>query len=134
MAAEVNVPSDFFPAKSYLIGNIITSTPWFVALELASWDQLLYSHDDTRIRISAINSTLDPVSYAQAISNISDETYFARSMVIDHELLSKTDSDQLFVMDPLTPFSVCSIPAGRQIGLKAYHLSKIWGINISILP
>ena len=29
MAAEVNVPSDFFPAKSYLIDNIITSTPHF---------------------------------------------------------------------------------------------------------
>ena len=32
MAAEVNVPSDFFPAESYLIDNIITSNPQFSAL------------------------------------------------------------------------------------------------------
>ena len=27
MAAEFNVPSDFFPSESYLIDNIITSNP-----------------------------------------------------------------------------------------------------------
>ena len=55
---------------------------------------MLYSQDDTYIRLSAINADLDPVSYAQAIINIADETDFARSMVLSHELLSKTDSDQ----------------------------------------
>ena len=42
-------------------------------------------------------------------SNISDETDFARSMGLVHEFLSKTDLDQLFVMEPLTPLSVHSI-------------------------
>ena len=32
MAAEVNVPSDFFPAESYMIDNIITSTYCFATL------------------------------------------------------------------------------------------------------
>ena len=32
MAAEVNVPSDFFPSKSDLIDNIITSTPLFATM------------------------------------------------------------------------------------------------------
>ena len=32
MAAEVNVPSNFFPDESYLIDNIITSTPRFATL------------------------------------------------------------------------------------------------------
>ena len=91
---------------------------------------MLYYQDDTHIWLSAIYADLDPVSYAQAISNISDETYFARSMVIDHELLSKTDSDQLFVMDPLTPLSVYPITSGRKTDIKASHLSKIWGIDI----
>ena len=49
MAAEVNVPSDFFPAESYMIDNIITSTPHFATLERSPWDQLIYSQDDTRI-------------------------------------------------------------------------------------
>ena len=35
MAAEVNVPSNFLPAESYMIDNIITSTPCFVTLERA---------------------------------------------------------------------------------------------------
>ena len=39
MAAEVNVPSDFFPAESYLIDNIINSIPRFATLERAPWDQ-----------------------------------------------------------------------------------------------
>ena len=130
MAAEVNVLFDFFPAKSYLIDNIITSTPCFATLERAPWDQLLYSQDDTRIWLSSIDSDLDPVSYGQAISNIADEADFARSMRLAHELLNKTDSDQLFVMEPLTPLYVHSITAGRQTGVKASHLSKIWGIDI----
>ena len=33
MEAEVNVPSEFFPAESYIIDNIITSTPRFATLE-----------------------------------------------------------------------------------------------------
>ena len=78
----------------------------------------------------AINASLYPVSYDQAISNISDETDFARSMGLAHELLNKTDSDQLFVIDPLTPLSVHSISTGRQKGVKASHLFKIWGIDI----
>ena len=52
MAAEVNVLSDFFPVKSYMIDNIITSTPRFATLECAPWDQLLYSLNDTCIRMS----------------------------------------------------------------------------------
>ena len=80
MAAEVNVPSDFFPAKSYPIDNIITSVPRFATMERTPWDQLIYSQDDTRIWLSAINAALDTVSYSQAIRNIADETDFARSM------------------------------------------------------
>ena len=49
MAAEVNVPSDFFPDKSYLIDNIITSIPRFATLERSPWDKLLYSQADTCI-------------------------------------------------------------------------------------
>ena len=41
--------------------------------------------------MSAIDAALDPVSYAQDISNIADETDFARSMGLAHELLSKND-------------------------------------------
>ena len=130
MTAEVNVKSDFLPAESDLIDNIITSTPRFATLERAPWDQLLYSQVDTRICLSKIDAALEPVSYAQAISNIADETDFAHSMGLAHELLSKTDLDQLFVMDPLTPLSVHSITDGRQTGVKASHLSKIWGIDI----
>ena len=84
MAAEVNVPSDFFPAKSDLIDNIITSTPQFATLERALWGQLLYSQDYTCIQLSAIDDALDPVSYVQAISNISDEIYFACSTGFAH--------------------------------------------------
>ena len=112
MSAEVNVPSDFFPAKSYLIDDIITSTPRFATLKRAPRDQLLYSQDDTHIWMSAIDYDLDPVSYAQAISNIANETNFACSMRLAHELLTKTDSDQLFGMDPLTPLYVHSITSG----------------------
>ena len=97
MAAEVNVPSNFFPAKSYLIDNIITSIPRFDTLKLAPWDKYLYSQDDTCIHLSAIDAALDPVYYAQVISSIADETDFACSMILAHELLSKTDSDQLFL-------------------------------------
>ena len=89
--AEVNVLPDFFPAESYPIDNIFTSTPRFDTLERAPWDQLTYSQDDTRIWLSAIDSALDPVSYAKAIRNIADDTYFARSMGLAHEFLSKTD-------------------------------------------
>ena len=77
-----------------------------------------------------IDAAFDPVSYAQAIRNIADETDFARSMGIAHELLSKTDSDKLFVMEPLITSSVHYITAGIQIGVKAPHLSKIWEIDI----
>ena len=51
-------------------------------------------------------------------------------MGLSHELLSKNDSDQLFVMETLTPLSVNSITSGRQTGFKASPLSKIWGIDI----
>ena len=51
-------------------------------------------------------------------------------MGLAHELLGKTDLDQLFIMDPLTPLSVHSITAGRKKCVKASHLSKIWGIDI----
>ena len=91
---------------------------------------MLYSHDDTHILQSAIDAALDPVSYVQAISNISDETDFVRYMGLAHELLSRTDSDKLFVMDPLNPLSVHYITAGRQTCVKASHQSKIWGIGI----
>ena len=84
MAAEVNIPSDFFLSESYLIDNIITSTPHFATLERAPWDQLLYYHDDIHIRLYKIDADSDPVSYAQDISNIADETDFARSMGLDH--------------------------------------------------
>ena len=130
ISAEVNVPSDFFPAGLYLIDNIINSTPRFATLKCSPWDKLLYSQDDTRIRLSAIDADLDPVSYAHDIINIAEETNFVRSMGLVHELLSKTDLDKLFVMNPLTPFSVHSITAGRQTGVKASHLSKIWRIDI----
>ena len=130
MTEEVKVPSDFFPEESDLIDNIIPSTTCFAHLERALWDQLLYYQDETRIRLSAIDDDLDPVSYSQAIRNIADETDFARSMGLAHELLSKTDSDQLFVMKPLTPLSVHNINAGRKTGVKASHPSKIWGIDI----
>ena len=119
MAAEVNVMFEFFPAESNLIDNIITSTPSFATLESATWDKLLYSQNNTRICLSAINAALDPVYYAQAISNIADETNFARSMGLAHELFSKTDWNQLFVIEHLTPFYVHSITAGRQTGVKA---------------
>ena len=66
----------------------------------------------------AIDADLHPVSYAQAIRNISDDTDFARSMGLAHELLSKNDSHQLFVTDPLTPLSVHFITAVRQTGVK----------------
>ena len=66
----------------------------------------------------AIDYALDPISYAQAIRNISDETDFARSMGLSHKILSKTDSDQLFVMEPLTPLYFHSITAGIQTGVK----------------
>ena len=49
MAAEVNILSDFFPEKSDMIDNIITSTPHFATLERAPWDQLPFSQDDTPI-------------------------------------------------------------------------------------
>ena len=62
MAAEFNVPSNFFPAESYLIDNIITSAPCFATLKRAPGDQLLYSQYDTSIRLSAIDAALDPVS------------------------------------------------------------------------
>ena len=91
---------------------------------------MIYSQDDTRIQLSAIDAALDPVSYAQAIRNIADVTDFARSMGLAHELLGKTDLDQLFVMEPLTALSVHSITARRQTGVKASYLSKIWGIDI----
>ena len=113
-----------------MIDNIITSTPHFSTLERAPWDQLLYSQGYTHIRLSAIYAALDTVSYAQAIRNIADETDFARFVGLSHELLSKTDSDQLFVMETLTPLSVNSIAAGIQTGFKASHLSKIWVIDI----
>ena len=32
MAAEVNIPSDFFPTESYLIDHIITSNPQCAAM------------------------------------------------------------------------------------------------------
>ena len=130
MAAEVNFLSDLFPAESELIDDIITSTPRFATLERARWYQFLYSQDDTCIWLSATDAALNQVAYAQAISNIADETYVARFMGLAHEFLSKTYSDQLFVMDPLTPLSVHSIIAGIQTGVKASHLSKIWGIYI----
>ena len=130
MAAEVNVLSDFFPAKSYLINNIITSTPRVSTLERAPWDHLIYSQDETCIWLPEIDAALDPVSYSQDISNISDETDFARSMGLAHRLLSKTDSDQLFVIETLTSLSVHSITAGIKKCVKASHLSKIWGIDI----
>ena len=98
MAEEFNVPSDFFPAESYMIDNIITSIPIYAAQERAPWDQLLYSQNYTCIRLPAIDAALDPVSYAQSISNIADATEFARSMGLAHKLLSKTDSDQSFVI------------------------------------
>ena len=104
ITAEVNILSDFFHSESDLIDNIITSTPRVATLEHSPWDQLLYLQDETHIRLSAINAALDPVFYAQAISNIADETDFACSMVLAHKFLSKTYSDQLFVMEPLTPF------------------------------
>ena len=85
MAAEVNVPSDLFPAKYDLIDNIINSTPRFDTLDCAPWDQFLYSQDDTYIRLSTINAALDPVSYAQAIRNIADETDFAHSMGLEQK-------------------------------------------------
>ena len=84
MAAGVNVPFDFLPAESYLIDNIINSTPRFATLERAPWDQFLYSQYDTLILLSAIDAALDTVSYAQAISNIADETDF----VIPWDLLT----------------------------------------------
>ena len=98
MAAEVNVPSYFFPAESYLIDNIIDSTPRFATVECAPWDQFLYLQYYTSIRLCAMDAALDPISCAQAISNIADETDCACYMGLAHELLSKTDSDQLFVM------------------------------------
>ena len=98
MAAKVNVSSDLFPAESYRIDNIINSTPRFANLERAPCDQFIYSQYATRIWLSAIDAALDPLSYAQAISNIAYETDFDRSMGLAHELLSKTDLDQLFVM------------------------------------
>ena len=122
MAAEVNVPSDFFPAKSDLIDDGITSNPRFTTLEHAPWDKLLYSKDETCIHLSEIYAALDPVSYAQAIINVSDETDSVRCMGLARELLSKTDLDQLFVMYPLTPLTVHSITAGRKTG--------VWGIYI----
>ena len=120
MTSEVNVLSDFFPSKSDLIDNIITYTPRFATLEHAPRDKFPYSQDDILIRMPAINAALDPVSYAQAIRNISNETDFTRSMGLDHELLSKTDLDQLFVMDPLTPLSVHYITDGRQTGKRVH--------------
>ena len=51
-------------------------------------------------------------------------------MGLAHELLSKTDLYQSFVMDPFNPLSVHSITSGRQTGVKAYHLYKLWGIDI----
>ena len=113
-----------------MIDNIITSNPRVSTLELSPLYQLLYSQDDTHILLSAIDATLYPVSYSQAISNIANDTDFVRSMGLAHELLSKTDLGQLFVMDPLTPLSVNSITSGRQKGIKASHQSKIWGIYI----
>ena len=101
MISEVNVTSDFFPAESYMIDNIITSTPCFATLERATWYQLLYSQDDTRIWLSTIDASLYPVSYTQAISNVVYETDFARSRGLAHELLNKTDSDQLFLWNLL---------------------------------
>ena len=90
MVAEVNVPSDFFPAESYLIDNIITYTPRFATLERAPRNQLIYSWDDNRFWLSAIDDALYPVSHVQAIRNIADDTDFSRSMGLAHELLSKT--------------------------------------------
>ena len=113
-----------------MIDNISTSTPRFSTLECAPWDQLLYYQDDSRIWLSAIDAALYPVSYVQAISNVADETDFARSMGLAHELLSKTDSNKIFVIEPLTPLSVHYITIVRQTCVKASHLSKIWGIDI----
>ena len=59
MVEEVNIPSDFFPAESYLIDNIFTCVPCFATLEHAPWYQLIYSQVDTRIRLSAIDASLD---------------------------------------------------------------------------
>ena len=84
MAAEVNIPSDFFPSKLYIIDKIITSNPRFDTLKHAPLDQLLYSQDETHIRLYVINAALNTVSYAQAISNIADETDFACSMGLAH--------------------------------------------------
>ena len=88
MAAKVNFPSDFLPTKSYLIDNIIIFTPRFATLEHAPWDKCPYYQDDTYIWMYAINTALDTVSYAQAISNIADDTDFALSMGLSHQLLS----------------------------------------------
>ena len=130
MTAEVIVPSDLFPAELDIIDNIITSTLSVATRERNLWDQLIYSRDDIHIRLSAIDATLDLVSYAQDIRNITDENDFARSMGLAHEFLSKTNLDQLFVMKPLIPLFVHSITSVRQTSVKAYHLSKIWGIDI----
>ena len=86
---------------------------------------MIYYQDENPIRISTINDDLDPVSYAQAISNIADETDFALSMGLAHELLSKTYLDKLFVMEPLTQLSVHYLTAGIQTCVKTSHLYKI---------
>ena len=80
--------------------------------------------------MSVIDASLYTISYDEAINNIADDTDLARSMGLAHELLSKTNSDQLFVIEPLTPFYVHYIDAGRKTGVKASHLSKIWRIDI----
>ena len=43
MVAEVNVPSEFFPVKSYMIDNIITSIPRVATLERAMGSADLFS-------------------------------------------------------------------------------------------
>jgi len=80
--------------------------------------------------LSSVINTLNPETYARAISDYTTETNYVISCGNTCAFISKEYFDDSFIDSPNDPVTIEGVTANKSSGIKPIDLSKIWGIDI----
>ena len=92
------------------------------------WCIIPIEEDNVRTRLSAINTTLDPTTFAQALSDRASQSKFAMS--IGSVYAGDPKNNDLFIDDPTTiEMDIEAVNANKSKGVKPVDLAKVWRID-----
>ena len=132
LCSEVNAssPSDFGDEESRRISDFADEAITHGEnIELPPWCGIPVDEDHVRMFLSSVNVTLDPATFAQAISDRASRSKFAMS--IGSVSAGGPKNNDLFIDDPtIIEIDIEAVNARKPKGVTPVDLAKVWRIDV----